>query len=114
MTTETELQNIDCNCNNCIFMIRDFETFDKWKEFRKELQLKDFNIKKQTAIRIASEHPDEISKKVLLKKANKMTFQFDKSDLISYGKCKKLNKDITFIPNICQIETQNCFQNRRI
>jgi hypothetical protein len=25
-----ELQKIDCNCNDCIFMIRDFETKQKW------------------------------------------------------------------------------------
>lgn len=35
------------------------------------------------------------------------------SHRINYGYCNKLNKDVSFIPNICQIETQNCFKHRR-
>lgn len=27
-----ELQKIDCNCNDCIFMVRDFETKQKWDD----------------------------------------------------------------------------------
>lgn len=32
---------------------------------------------------------------------------------LNYGSCSKLNKNITFIPNICQIETQDCFKHRK-
>lgn len=113
MNTSIELQNIDCNCNNCVFMERDLDEFKKWAEFRKQLQYKEFESKKNEAIEIANNHPEEKSKHSLLRKANKMTFQFDKSDLINYGNCKKYHKSVSFIPNICQIETQDCFENRR-
>lgn len=32
---------------------------------------------------------------------------------INYGHCSKFDKPITFIPAVCQIETQNCFVHRR-
>lgn len=70
-----ELQNIDCNCNNCAFMIRDMFKFKYY------------------------EHLYGHSKKA--------------SYRINYGFCDKLKKDISFIPNICQIETQKCFVNRK-
>jgi hypothetical protein len=91
-----ELQKIDCNCNDCKFMVRDMATFNKWADFHRELQLLEFNKKKSLGhIRIDS------------------VFQFDKSGLISYGHCSKINILISFIPNICQIETQGCFEHRR-
>ena len=34
-------------------------------------------------------------------------------DRLSYGECKKFHKDVSFIPEVCQIETQKCFQHRR-
>ena len=30
-----------------------------------------------------------------------------------YGNCSKLNKPVSFIPNTCQIDTQDCFEHRR-
>jgi hypothetical protein len=35
------------------------------------------------------------------------------SHRINYGKCSKFNKDISFIPNSCQVYTQECFKNRK-
>jgi hypothetical protein len=34
-------------------------------------------------------------------------------DDLQFGFCKKLKKDISFIPNTCQIHTQNCFTHRK-
>ncbi len=70
-----ELQKIDCNCNDCIFMIRDIE---KKKSF-------DYLHKGQ-------------------EKA---------SHRLSYGYCVEFAKNISFIPNICQPQTQYCFQHRK-
>lgn len=32
---------------------------------------------------------------------------------INYGRCEKLNKDVSFIPNVCQLDTQECFEHRK-
>lgn len=91
-----DLQNIDCNCNDCKFLIRDFDKYKESSKFHKSIQLNEFNRKKER---------EEI-------RANAQ-FQFDKSGLLQYGYCSKLLKSISFIPNTCQIETQSCFQHRK-
>lgn len=69
------LQKIDCNCNDCIYMVRDF---NKMKSF-------DF-------LHVGQEKA---------------------SHRVNYGHCNKFNKSVSFIPNTCQLETQNCFKHRR-
>lgn len=91
-----ELQRIDCNCSDCVFMNRDMEKFKKWKEFHRRLSKKDFDRKIKLGL-IRKNAP----------------FQFKQNGLINYGRCIKLNKDVTFIPNQCQPETQDCFKHRR-
>lgn len=61
------LQKIDCNCNDCKFMVRDLN-----KPPRKGMQ-----------------------------------------NPINYGNCSKFNKPVTFIPAICQPDTQHCFKHRK-
>ena len=119
-----ELQQIDCNCNDCKFMVRDFAKFQKWSDWNKGLQIIDFEKKKAKAIEDAKAQLAEVQirgikseirgSEYVLKKANKMEFVFDKSGLLSYGNCTKLNKEVSFIPDICQLETQNCFEHRKL
>ena len=48
-----------------------------------------------------------------MKESVSMRFQFDKKEaMINYGRCQKLDKDVQFIPNMCQIDTQVCFEHR--
>ncbi len=63
----------DCNCNDCIFMQRNFEKLQKHKDSYKGTGL---------------------------------------MDNLQFGYCDKLKKDVSFTPNTCQIETQNCFVHR--
>ena len=72
-----ELQELDCNCNNCIFMVRDLEKKTFWDS-------------------------TELHKN-----------QKNASHRIHYGRCIKQNKDVSSIPNTCQLETQQCFKNRK-
>ena len=108
-----ELQKIDCNCNDCKFMIRDFDEYNKWEEWNRKIQLKEFNIKKANAFMIANDCKDLKGKETLLNFANKMVFIFDKSGNLSYGNCEKFQIKVSFIPNVCQIETQECFKHRK-
>ena len=96
-----ELQKIDCNCNDCKFMERDFVTFNKWKEWRRQQQLKKFEKKKAKAIKDANALEDKKSRQVELRKAQKLEFLFDSGGLIGYGKCLKFNKPVSFLPGIC-------------
>jgi hypothetical protein len=105
-------------------MVRDFAKFQKWSDWNKGLQIIDFEKKKAKAIEDAKAQLAEVQirgikseirgSEYVLKKANKMEFVFDKSGLLSYGNCTKLNKEVSFIPDICQLETQNCFEHRKL
>lgn len=109
-----DLQNIDCNCNDCGYMTRDFEAFKKWESFHKQIQLQEFERKKQKAFEVAENCEDPKGKESLFRIANKMEFSFDKSGLMQYGTCGlKNNIQVSFIPNTCQIETQDCFKHRK-
>jgi hypothetical protein len=115
-----ELELIDCNCNNCIFMDRDMQKFKMYHEIKEIQALEHFERIKQKAIEdahntIANSRPEDLKgAEGLLRVAEKMRFQFDKSTLVHYGNCTKKSKPIAFLPNICQIETQDCFKHRRI
>jgi hypothetical protein len=126
-----ELQKIDCNCSDCAFMVRDFDKFNESIKRHHTWQLDYFNVIKTKLITKAEEHKaigemkrregsiekaDEAIKKHndLIKEANDMRFQFEKKEAsINYGNCQKFNKPVSFIPNTCQIDTQNCFKHRR-
>jgi hypothetical protein len=113
-----ELQKIDCNCNDCVFIQRDIEKFKASQELHHKWQLDYFNLFKQKLIDKAKWYKDtyydlEMWDK-LLTESDKMKFQFNsKTAMINYGNCTKLNKQVSFIPNNCQLETQSCFKHRR-
>ena len=109
-----ELQNIDCNCNNCVHMIRDIDKWKYWHDWHRAMELIEFDKAKAKAIAEALLIEDEDNKRGMLRVANKMKFQFEKAFLIGYGTCAKLNKLVNFLPNTCQLDTQLCFQNRRL
>jgi len=107
------LQKIDCNCNDCGYMERDMVKFNKWRDWNMKLQLADFEKLKKSAFLEAELCPDEKGKKTLLHRANRLKFMFDSKDLLHYGKCTKLNKEVSFSPETCQIDTQSCFKHRK-
>lgn len=113
------LQQIDCNCNDCKFMVRDVDRFKKSLEFHKKLQYAAFEGKKNGIIAKAEyykrEKGDLDKWQNLHDEGNKMKFQFDKKDaILNYGTCSKLNKEVSFIPGRCQINTQQCFEHRKV
>ncbi len=112
-----ELQKIDCNCNDCIFMVRDLEKYKKSLELHHLWQLSYFNVIKNKLISRAeyfkSKNKMDKHESIMIE-VGKLKFQFDKSDVsINYGHCNKLDKEVSFIPNVCQLETQKCFKHRK-
>lgn len=111
------LQKIDCNCNDCIYMQRNFDRYNQSVQTHYQWQLDYFEAKKQRLITSAFEwkQKGELEKhNALLKEAKQLKFQFDKTSAsIHYGFCSKLKKDISFLPNTCQLHTQQCFLHRK-
>lgn len=111
-----ELQKIDCNCNDCVFMVRDIPKFKKSLETHKKWALDHFEAKKQKLINKSLEYRrrNDLEKyNQLSTMAGKMKFQFNKKEVsTNFGYCSKLKKEVRFIPNICMIENQECFKHR--
>lgn len=114
------LQLIDCNCNDCKHMVRDSEKYKYWLEQRRIEQLSNFTKEKEKSIADAKQNiieakndNDRKACEGLLRVANKLQFQFSKEGAISYGHCTKFDKSVSFIPAVCQLDTQECFEHRR-
>jgi hypothetical protein len=116
-----ELEKIDCNCNNCKFLSRDGERFEKSLQDHHRWQLNYFNTVKENLLKKADWWQNKKNPKYnydkgenVRKEALKMKFQFDRKEAsINYGKCSKFDKDVSFLPNTLQYETQTCFEHRR-
>lgn len=109
-----ELQSIDCNCNDCKFMVRDVAKFQQWNTHMEQLERQWFNNTVANCLEKArkktDKHPE--GNKVYEAEILSWKFQYSKSK-VNYGRCTKFQKDISFLPNTCQLETQNCFEHRR-
>ena len=116
-----ELQKLDCNCNDCVYQVRNNDRFKVSLEQHKKWQLDYFNTLKNNLLKKADWWQNKNNIKynfekgeTLKKEASKMRFQFDKKEAtINYGKCDKFNKKISWIPNILQLHTQECFIHRK-
>lgn len=93
-------------------MERDLAKFEYWMAWHRNIECADFERAKAKAFKDAESAENEQAKQAMLFKARKMKFQFDKSKLINYGNCTKLDKSVSFIPNACQLETQFCWESR--
>lgn len=112
-----ELQKIDCNCNDCFYMMRDMERYRKSLAFHEKLQQSEFDQRKTRLLDLAEQHKSKgnlSAANALHQEVSKMKFQFDKkSASINYGYCHKFDKEVSFIPGHCQLETQECFMHRK-
>lgn len=112
-----ELQLIDTNCNNCIHMVRDLEKYKQSEQFHRKIQEDEFNAwfekTRKDAYRLLRNYQEE-NAEALFFQLKKAKFQFDKSFCsVNYGNCSKLNKPVSFIPETCQPQNQNCFKHRK-
>lgn len=111
-----ERQRIDCNCNDCIFMVRDSEKLGRSKAFHHQLDLDAFNRTQANLLKLANNarRENELERyEAIHVTRSKMKFAPAYVSGLSYGDCSKLNKPISFIANTCQPETQHCFLHRK-
>jgi hypothetical protein len=124
-----ERQIIDCNCNDCAYLVRANEVKEQVLADNKLTQELIFNASKSRKISKAKNDIENITKhrrlisnadakiegkQKYLKEVEGKEFRFagDRTQIL-YGICSKLEKQISFIPNTLQIETQICFKHRK-
>lgn len=109
-------QKLNCNCNDCIFMNRDF---DALKEAKKIAEMGEKYLFDRTFKRRMQEAWDNNKAgkhkrcSNLIKDIRKKKFVYVHTSDILYGNCTKLKKKVTFIANDFQLETQECFKHRK-
>lgn len=125
-----ERQKIDCNCNDCIFMVRDMDKYNRINEARAISNQRDaermrshFHAqarKEYTAAGKAQENCDkERTKRHSLRAANfdRLCREVEVKEVVKspihFGRCSKKDIDVSFIPNTCQLDTQDCFLHRK-
>lgn len=112
MTKESiiELQRIDCCCNDCKHLVRNNYRKQLSDQLHEKWQKEEFNRYREEELFLSLIYRD----KTQFEKAFKSTIKVKKPQL-TYGYCKKFDfKEVSFIPNTCQLETQECFEHRRI
>lgn len=119
MTKESiyELQLIDCNCNDCGYLVRDIDAYKKAVELDDANQLWCFRRMKARRIRNAriKIKKDPIKGELALKEAVALKYTYKPQKVhTNYGNCQKFNKPVTFIPNTLSLETQDCFIHRKL
>lgn len=110
------LQKLDCNCNDCKFMVRNIVKYRESQERHREWQFSYFTTIKNKMIEKAQAwiaKGEEKKGQTLLKEAGLMKFQHENTSYINYGTCMAFNKEVSFIPNTLQLETQQCFIHRK-
>lgn len=109
-----ELQKIDCCCNDCGYMVRDLEKYKRVLEWDKKWQLIFFRSKKARAIVRARRHKNPEKRALALADAVALTHTYFPQRIpIGYGACTKFGKQVSFTPNTCQLDTQDCFVHRK-
>lgn len=104
-----ELQLIDCNCNDCKFLVRNNYKKQLSDQLHERWQREEFDRNRNDALFQAYVYKDTIALNIEIKKTLKV-----KKPLLTYGYCKKFDfKEVSFIPNTCQLETQDCFVHRK-
>lgn len=111
------LQELDCNCSDCKFMERDLvkrqQSVDRHCRWQKD-EFDGNRVRKLKKAKFWADQGEKEKSSLLITEARKMRFQFDEGYCaIHYGNCLKFKKEIQFIPNILQLETQECFEHRR-
>ena len=99
------LQKLDCNCNDCGYMVRDFVRHKEKLEQHNHDKFSRFTLTKNKLIESGSEQAKM--------EAGKMKFQPDSKINEGFGFCNRFNKNVDFIPSICLIHTQKCFVHRK-
>jgi len=111
-----ELQKIDCNCSNCGYLERSLSKRQKHVDFHFKLQKNHFNSRRMKLLekgewRLRRGEKDKA--KLIFKEARNMVFVFDEGGCsLHYGQCLKFDKDVSFVANTLQLDTQECFSHR--
>jgi len=121
-----DLQDLDCNCNNCVNFERSLSKRQRHVDFHYKMQKDHFDTTRMKLLEKGEYHlnkaklnPEKADyykdkAKNNFNEARKMKFVFDEGSCsLLYGRCLIKQKDVSFIPETMMEENFNCFRNRK-
>lgn len=99
------LQKLDCNCNDCKHMVRDFGMYEAKLAEHNQTLFERFDSERKHLLEAGSTEATA--------KAHRMRFQPDSKINEGFGYCSKFDRPVDFIPGTCLIHTQKCFLHRK-
>lgn len=111
-----QFQEIDCNCNDCTYMIRNLRKLDEAKQDARDYaasSIKRIRAKRLDEANDSLERGNVRSYEGILLERRSVSVKSNYRSGLSFGDCTKFNKPVSFIPNILQLDTQECFEHRR-
>jgi hypothetical protein len=97
-------------------MIRDNNRLKDSKELHRKWAESSWKRRREkvlSAAKDAKERGNTSSYEELMKEYKSLKPDYSYTSKILYGTCEPVNEEISFIPNTCQLHTQDCFQHRR-
>lgn len=111
LSTESaiELQKFDCNCSDCKHLLRNNYRKQIEDEWRRKLDFEEWNKQREADLFVALTLLD----KTMLYEITNRRF-LPRKPQMAFGYCKLFElKEISFLPGVLQLETQQCFEHRR-
>lgn len=109
-------QEVDCNCNDCAFFVRDIDALNDSKKEHRRWEALSVRSKRQyfwDEAQKALEKGKLDSHRDLLRERSRVSIDKSYRSGLVFGSCSKFGKTVQVVPNVCQIETQSCFRHRR-
>jgi hypothetical protein len=109
-------QEVDCNCNDCGHFVRSIEALNASKKRHRQWAFLGIRTRRryfwEEAQKALGKGKLE-SYRDLLRERSRVTVDKSYNPNLIFGACSKFNKPIETVPNVCQVDTQECFIHRR-
>ncbi len=110
------MQEVDCNCNDCGHFVRSIEALNASKKRHRQWAFLSILTRRENFWEEAQKALDKgkmDSYRDLLLARSRVTVDKSYRAGLVFGSCSKFGKSIITVPNVCQIDTQECFIHRR-
>lgn len=115
------LQCVDCNCNDCRWMVRDLDKYRAAQELRKGIMTDHFHTlnqkEKETALEKVKAGKTDIDtfNRTIREIDSRQYVHSTPNPQINYGRCTHPDygpKDVNFLPTTFSGDTRHCFEHR--
>lgn len=109
-------QEVDCNCNDCGHFVRSADALNASKKRHRQWVFLGIRTRRRhfwEEVQKALGKGKMESYHALLRERSRVAVDKSYKAGLVFGTCAKFNRAIETVPNVCQVDTQECFVHRR-